>query len=139
MTATTISFSRALLLIIGVALGAMAISAGAMCIPAYRWGGQELTTAVIVGCVVSFLSSCVGGVLLAGVASGRAHSAVNNILGATLARVLTMGIVLFPLVLSDWFHRSGLVVGAAFSYLLMLLVDSAITVHLMGKQAGSNR
>ncbi len=52
-------------------------------------------------------------------------------LASTLVRFVTVLALLTPLILSEWFDKTILVLFAAISYLMMLLVDTLLAVRII--------
>jgi hypothetical protein len=123
---------------VGIGLGTALVVAALGYFPTMRLTGGGAAVALVVGCGVSWIASCVGAVPTAAALSSRPTQAATAVLASTVARFITAIVLVVPLVLSGWFDRKVLVVFVAVSYLMMLLVDTLLAVRII-RRAGEPR
>ena len=99
--------------------------------PTERHGAGGGATAMLVGCGVSWIASCIGALPTAAALSSRPKQAATAVLASTMVRFVTALVLVVPLVLSGWFDRKVLVFFVAVSYLMMLLVDTLLAVRII--------
>lgn len=99
--------------------------------PTMRYAGGGGAAALLVGCGVSWISSCIGALPTAAALSSRPKQAGTAVLTSTMVRFVTVIVLVVPLVLSGWFDRMVLVLFVAISYLMMLLVDTLLAVRMI--------
>ncbi len=115
----------------GAALLSAGILAGVGYFPTVRVAGREAVWAMIVGCAVSWLASCLGAVPVALAMSARSRQTGQAILASTALRFLVVLLLVVPLALSGWFERTVLVLWVSISYLVLLVVDTAFAIRCM--------
>lgn len=114
------------------------VVAGLGYIPTVRIAGEEAVLSMIVGCGITWVSSCIGAAPLAMAASGDSSQAASSILLSTGLRFLVVLLLVAPLALSGWLDRNVMVFWVGISYLLMLLVDSAFAIRIIKRVNESN-
>ncbi len=119
-------------LLIGAALATTIVLAGLGYWPTIRVAGDQAVWSMLIGCLVSWLSSCVGAIPLArGLSEGGPQPALA-VLYSTAFRFVTVLLLVVPLVLGSGLDRTAFVVWVALSYLVLLLVDTVFVVRMMG-------
>lgn len=116
---------------VGIAFLVAGAIAGIGYVPTVRIAGDGAVLSMVVGCGITWVSSCVGAAPLAMAASGDSSQAASSILLSTGLRFLVVLLLVAPLALSGWLERNVMVFWVAISYLLMLLVDSAFAIRIM--------
>lgn len=102
----------------------------------YGWGHKAGAT-IVVACLVSWLTGCIGAVpLAAGLCRSPAKQA-EAILAATTVRFFGALVLVVPLVLSGWFDRVTFVAAFIGSYLVLLLVDTLLVVQWLRRRSGA--
>ena len=114
---------------IGLATALVVVAIGYF--PTVRLRGGEGAVALLVGCGVSWVASCIGALPTAAALSSRPKQAATAVLTSTMVRFVTAIVLVVPLVLSGWFDRTVLVLFVAVSYLMMLLVDTLLAVRII--------
>ena len=115
----------------GAALLSAAVVAGIGYFPTVRVAGHEAVWAMIAGCAVSWLASCLGAIPVALAMSARSRQTGQAILASTALRFLVVLLLVVPLALSGWFERTVLVLWVSISYLVLLVVDTAFAIRCM--------
>lgn len=121
--------------LVGTAFAVVFILAGIGYWPTVRLSGGEGAVAMVAGCLISWASSCAGAVPLALVPAKPSAEQAGSVLVATGVRFVVVLLLVVPMVLSGWFDRAVLAIWVAISYLLLLVVDSAFTVHLLKRMS----
>ena len=116
---------------VGVGLATVLSVAAIGYYPTERLGAGGGATAMLVGCGVSLIASCIGAIPTAAALSSKPKQAGTAILASTMIRFVTALALVVPLIFSGWFDRTVLVLFVAVSYLLMLLVDTLLTVWMI--------
>lgn len=110
---------------------AVAVLAAALSwVPTRHLAGEEGVPALLVGCALALLASAVGGVAVA--RSRRAPTPAARVPAMMAAMALRFVILLAlgaMVALSGWFARTPLLLGAAISYLALLVVDTWYAVR----------
>lgn len=114
---------------LGLATALLVVAIGYF--PTVRLRGGSGASAAIIGCGVSWIASCFGALPTAAALSSRPGQAGAAVLASTLVRFVTVLALLTPLILSEWFDKTILVLFAAISYLMMLLVDTLLAVRII--------
>ena len=99
-------------------------------VPTRRLAGEDGVPAMLAGCALALLASAAGGVAVA--RSRRAPTPAARVPAMMAARVLRFVILLAlgaAAALSGWFARTPLLLGAAVSYLALLVVDTWYAVR----------
>lgn len=123
---------RTYTLLVGVALATTVVLAGLGYLPTIRAAGDQAVWSMLIGCLVSWLSSCVGAIPLArGLSAGGPQPAIA-VLYSTAFRIVTVLLLVVPLVLGSGLERTVFVVWVALSYLVLLVVDTCFVVRMMG-------
>jgi len=123
---------RTYTLLVGAGLGTTIVLAGLGYWPTIRIAGGQAVKPMLAGCLVSWISSCVGAIPLArGLAAGGTQPALA-ILYSTAFRFVTVLLLVVPLVLGSGLDRTAIVVWVALSYLVLLLVDTVFVVRMVG-------
>jgi hypothetical protein len=99
--------------------------------PTVQLRGGEGAAALVVGCGVSWIASCIGAVTTAAALSSRSKQVTTAVLASTMVRFVTAIVLVVPLVLSGWFDRAVLALFVAVSYLMMLIVDTFLAVRMI--------
>lgn len=99
--------------------------------PTERHTGGSGAASMLLGCGVSWIASCIGALPTAAALASRPKQAGAAVLTSTTVRFVTALVLVVPLVLSGWFHRTVLVLFVAVSYLMMLLVDTLLAVRMI--------
>lgn len=115
----------------GVALLTTGLIAGLACVATASMPDGPPIGAIFAGCGISWLASCAGAVPVASALAAKSPQLAMAILMATAVRFVAVLVLVVPLVLSDWFARTTLVVCVAVSYLPTLLVDTLIAIQKM--------
>lgn len=114
-------------------VGAAAVSAGAVIavgyFPTVRLAGDDAVGSMLAGCAASWIAGCVGAVPLARTIPFRSPKSGIAVLASTVIRFVVVLLLVVPFVLSGWFDRVVFVLWTAISYMVMLLVDTALAVH----------
>ncbi len=107
--------------------------------PTVHYAGREAIGSMLAGCGVSLAASLVGAVPVARAVSGGSAQPVISILASTAFRFITVLALLAPLALSGWLDRTVFVLWAGISYVLMLFVDTWLSLWVIksGSQDGS--
>ncbi len=134
-----LSFAKAYWLAVGATFAVAAVLGLIGSIPATQWYGPKAGATVIVGCLVSWLTSCVGAIPLAAGLTKSPNKQAEAILGATALRFMTALVLILPLLLSGWFDRATFIVAFMLSYLVLLLVDTVVVVQLMRRWGGGSK
>ena len=92
---------------------------------------------MIAGCGAAWLAGCIGAVPLAWTIPLGSSKMGLAALASTAVRFVAVLMLVVPLTFSGWFDRVVFVLWTAICYLVMLLVDTALTVHLI-KRANEN-
>lgn len=116
---------------VGVALATAAGIAGLGYIPADRLASGNGVAALLAGCGVSWVASCIGAIPVAVSLSEKSRNTATAILGATAIRFVAALLLVAPLALSGWFDRTPLVLCVGVSYVLMLPVDTLFAIRTM--------
>lgn len=107
------------------AVAVAALVAALSWVPTRRLAGEDGVRAMLVGCALAFFASAVGGVAVA--RSRRAATPAARV-PALMAAMALRFVILLALGaaagLSGWFARKPLLLGAALSYLALLVVDT---------------
>ncbi len=131
MSSPAPSFVGAYASFVGVALATAAGIVGLGYFPAVRLWEGDVVPALLTGCGISWVASCIGAIPVALALAARSRGTAMAILAATVIRFLTALLLVAPLVLSGWFDRTVLVVCVGVSYLLMLPVDTLYSIRMM--------
>ncbi len=123
-------FWRSYAKLVGTAFLLVSVLAGVGYWPTVQLAGMEAVPAMIAGCLVSWLASCVGAVPLALAPFRPSTEQASSILISTGLRFLVVLVLVAPIVLSGWFPRVVFVSWVAMSYLPLLIVDTAFAVRL---------
>ena len=97
---------------------------------ARRWAGEDAGPAWLVGCVLSLLASAVGGIPVA--RARRSADPAARVPAMMAAMALRFAILLVLGAAAGWsgeFARGPLLLGAAASYLALLVVDTRYAVR----------
>lgn len=100
-----------------------------------RLANGEGVAAMLAGCGVSFVASCLGSIPIALALAGPDSNRATAILASTALRFLTVLVLVVPLVFSGWLNQKVFVLWVAVSYLVLLLVDTALAVRLLGRES----
>jgi hypothetical protein len=131
MTKARTTFGGYYAVFVGIGL-ATALSVAAIgYYPTERHAGGGGAAAMLVGCGVSWIASCIGALPTAAALSSRPKQAATAVLASTMVRFVTAIVLVVPLALSGWFDRTVLVLFVAVSYLMMLLVDTLLAVRII--------
>ena len=122
---------------VGAATASACVIACVGYFPTVRIAGQDAVWAMVIGCGVSWVASCVGAIPLAMAASGRSSQPAMAVLGSTVLRFLTVLLLVVPLVLGSSLDRRVMIFWVAVSYLLMLLVDTAFAIRVTKRVKGN--
>lgn len=118
---------------IGLLVAALVAGVGASLVD------RGATVAVIVGCGVSWVSSCAGATLLAAAIGEGSQRVANAVLASTAVRFLVALALAAPLLLGGWFPVRPLAVSLGVSYLLLLTVDSALGVRMLSRSTRESK
>ena len=99
--------------------------------PMERLGADGGAAAMLVGCGVSWIASCIGALPTAAALSSRSKQPTTAILASTMVRFITALVLVVPVVLGGWFDKTVLVLFVAVSYLMMLMVDTLLAVRMI--------
>ena len=116
---------------VGVGLATALVIAAIGYYPTERHAADGGAVAMLVGCSVSWIASCIGALPTAAALSSRPKQAATAILASTMVRFITALVLVVPLVLSGWLEKTVLVLFVAVSYLMMLLVDTLLAVRMI--------
>ncbi len=117
--------------LVGVALLTTGLIAVLACVATASMPDGPPVGAIVTGCGISWLASCAGAVPIASALASKSPQLATAILMATAVRFVAVLVLVVPLVLSDWFDRTTLVVCVGVSYLLTLLLDTLIAIQKM--------
>jgi len=131
MTKARVTFGGYYAVFVGVGLATAAVVAGIGYFPTVRYGGGGGAAALLVGCAVSWIASCIGAIPTAAALSSRPKQAGTAILASTMVRFVTALVLVLPLILCGWFDRTVLVLFVAVSYLMMLLADTLLALRMI--------
>lgn len=123
---------------VGIGLATVLSVAAIGYYPTERHGADGGARAMLVGCGVSWIASCIGAIPTAVALSSRPKQAGTAILASTMVRFVTAIVLVVPLILSGWFDRTVLVLFVAVSYLMMLLVDTMLAVRMIRRAEEQN-
>jgi hypothetical protein len=132
MIAATPTFWRCYLPLVGVGFGAAAVVAGIGCA-----AGRFDVGAILAGCAASWAASCIGAAPTALALAANPRNIAMAVLTSTALRFVVVLMLVVPLVLSGWFAKAMLVVFVAVSYLMILLLESVMTVAIVRRCPGS--
>lgn len=124
------SYLRSYAFAVGVAFAAAGGAALLGYWPTAQLYGERGVQAMLVGCGVSWLASCVGAITVASACSGGSRDASLALLAATALRMFAALGFTAPLVLSGWFDNRVLIVWISVSYLVTLAVDTLVAVRM---------
>ncbi|HEX6201630.1 MAG TPA: hypothetical protein VF100_01430 [Thermoanaerobaculia bacterium] len=125
-----------------VAVAAIALLAAAGWLPMRRLAGADGVTAMLVACGINLAASLVAAVPVARAARRRGEGGTGDArgvvaaLGAMAIRFVTVSAATVAAALAGIAPVAPLLVWAAVSYLVLLVVDTAWAVHTLG---GSRR
>jgi hypothetical protein len=105
-------------------------------IPTVRIAGPDAVAAMLAGCGVSWLASCLAVAPLAAARAQGQQQMASAVLLSTGVRFIAVLFLVVPLTLSGWFEQTVLVVWAGISYLLLLLIDTVVAVRLSSGSPG---
>ena len=125
-------FARCYVLLCGAGLLTL-VAVGLMGLwPTQRLAGSAGVMAMLAGCAVSWLASCIGAIPVARVASGRAAGQMaQSILASTAIRFVVVLFLVVPVALSGVVNRNVFVIWVGVSYLALLLADTLLSVRMM--------
>lgn len=129
MNTRTGGFARWYAVTVGAALVCGLLLSGIGYFPTVHLRGDGAVGAMLVGCAVSWVASCVGAIPLARALSGRVAQPAMVVMVSMLARFVTVLFLVVPLVLWERWDRTVLVFWVAVSYLVYLLPDTLLGVH----------
>ncbi|MBI4717747.1 MAG: hypothetical protein HY763_08090 [Planctomycetes bacterium] len=121
----------------GFALASLVLAgvlAAAGAVPTLRVVGRSGLSALVAGCLVSWLASCAGAVPVARAIAWDPLHAVNSMLAATMTRFLTVLVLIVPAVFSGWWDRTVLVFAAAGSYVVLLAADTGFALSMIKRR-----
>lgn len=96
-----------------------------------RSNGLPSPEACLAACGASWLSSLCGAVPIASAVGKKSKNAAEAILLATALRFFGVLLLIVPLTFSGWFDRKVFVLSAALSYLILLALDTVISLPLL--------
>lgn len=131
MSTATGGFVRWYAVVVGAALVCGLLLSGVGYFPTVRLRGDDAAGAMVVGCAVSWVASCVGAIPLARALAGQVSQPAMVVLASMLARFITVLFLVAPLILWEQWDRTVLVFWVAISYLVYLLPDTVLGVHAM--------
>jgi len=131
MTKARATFGGYYAVFVGIGLATATAVSAIGYYPTERYAADGGAAAMLVGCGVSWIASCIGALPTAAALSSRPKQATTAILASTMVRFITALFLVVPLVLSGWFDRTVLVLFVAVSYLMMLLVDTLLAVRMI--------
>ena len=102
-------------------------------VPTVRFAGRENVTAMLVASGVSWLASCAGAIWISMAASGTPTQKSLGVLGSTAVRFGAVLVMVVPITLSGAVDKKVFVLWVAISYLVILVVDTALVVHLLNR------
>lgn len=127
------TYFRRLGLCVAVSLATALLIAAIGYVPTVRMAGRENVTTMLLGCGVSWLAGCAGAVWIASAAAGSASQQSLGVLGSTAVRFAAVLVMVVPIVLSGAVDKRVFVFWVVLSYLVLLMVDTALAVRLLNR------
>lgn len=124
----------AMAMFVALALVAAGVIAGLAYFPTVRLAGSGALPAMLLGCGISWLASCVGAVPVAWAVGNRAWNSGTVVLGGTALRFLTALVLATPAVFVPGIDKRVLLVCLAVSYMLMLPIDAYFAVRTLQRR-----
>lgn len=98
-----------------------------------RAAGHDGMAAMLAGCGVSWVAGCAGSVWIAHAISGPASKRALGVLASTAVRFAVVLVMVVPIVLSGAVDKKAFVFWVVLSYLVLLMVDTALAVRLLNR------
>ncbi len=102
-------------------------------VPTVRVAGHDGMVAMLTGCGVSWLAGCAGSVWVAHAISGPVSKRALGVLASTAVRFAAVLVMVVPIVLSGAVDKKVFVFWVVLSYLVLLMVDTALAVRLLNR------
>lgn len=131
MSGATGGLGRWYFTVVAAALLCSAVVCGLGYFPTVRLRGEDAVGAMVVGCAVSWIASCLSAFPLAWALAGRASQPGLVVLGSTMVRFGGVMLLVVPLALLGPWDRMVMVLWVAITYLALLLVDTAFGVRAL--------
>lgn len=103
-------------------------------VPTTRAAGHDGMVAMLVGCGVSWVAGGAGSVLVAHALCGPPSKRALGVLASTGVRFGAVLLMVVPLVLSGAVNKKVFVLWVVVSYLVLLMVDTALMVYLLDRE-----
>ena len=103
-------------------------------VPTTRAAGQDGMVAMLAGCGVSWAAGGASSVWAAYAIAGPASKRALGVLASTGVRFGAVLLMVVPLVLSGLLDKKVFVLWVVVSYLVLLMVDTALIVYLLDRE-----
>lgn len=102
-------------------------------VPTMRVAGHDGMVAMLAGCGASWVAGCAGSACIAHAISGPVSKRALGVLASTAVRFAAVLVMVVPIVLSGAVDKKVFVFWVAVSYLVLLMVDTAMAVRLLNR------
>lgn len=119
------------LLFAATALLTVVVLAGLGYVPTVRIAGPDAVWAMLTGCLVSWIASCVGAVPLALALTRNETQPASAILLSMALRFFVVLVLVVPLALSGLIDKVVTLLWVALSYMLLLVVDTLYATSMV--------
>ena len=140
MTSLKVTFPRYYAKFVGVTLVSGLLVAGVGYAIVKQTLGGEGVGAMLTGCGISAIAGCLGSIPIAmALSQDGLRSNATPILMATFVRFAAVLFLVVAAIFGGSFDRPTLVLSTALSYLLMLAIDTVVSINAMNRRIGNSR